>query len=132
MRDFNYQLSRQRITVEHAFGALKGRFRSLQRLGAHRNEEDNWRVIESLLILHNMCLYYGDRPEQFDGLQESQKDKSDTMHLDIGNPDDTSVNMGETTHLPEHESDVWLKEEGHKMRNQMLDELFSAEDYMYI
>jgi hypothetical protein len=27
---------------------------------------------------------------------------------------------------------VWLKEEGHKMRNQMLDELFSAEDYMYI
>ncbi|KAJ7888199.1 hypothetical protein B0H13DRAFT_1582675, partial [Mycena leptocephala] len=30
MKDFNFKLSKQRITVEHAFGCLKLRCRSLQ------------------------------------------------------------------------------------------------------
>ena len=63
MRAFNKRLSGIRIEVEHAFGMLKGRFRSLKEMGPHADIQEMYKAIEVLLILHNMCIDYGDKPE---------------------------------------------------------------------
>lgn len=62
-REFNRKISRVRIVVEWAFGRLKWRFPALTRLGAAHKIEDIYRVIEALMILHNMCFNHGDAPE---------------------------------------------------------------------
>jgi hypothetical protein len=59
MRAFNKRLSGVRIGVEHAFGMLKGRFRSLKEMGPHADIQEMYKAIEVLLILHNMCIEYG-------------------------------------------------------------------------
>jgi hypothetical protein len=46
--------------VEHAFGRVKGRFRALQCLPG-RDIAEMKRIIESLFILQNILLEYGDR-----------------------------------------------------------------------
>jgi len=138
MKDFNYNLSKQRITVEHAFGALKGRFRALRHLGAHRDEQDNWQVIEALLILHNMCLFYSDHPETFAQLPKFHESPSslaamaevDLTEEILNNPPVSMVDG--PTNLPQYETDTWLKEQGQVVRRRLLDELFPVEDYMYI
>jgi hypothetical protein len=40
-RKFNYFLSRARVSIEYCFGALKGKFPSLDKLRIHLNEEEN-------------------------------------------------------------------------------------------
>ncbi|KAF7304138.1 DDE Tnp4 domain-containing protein [Mycena indigotica] len=65
MKNFNYLLSTQRITVEHAFGCLKLRFRSMQMMGGHKQVQNVWRAIEAMMIMHNMCLIHDDHPNRF-------------------------------------------------------------------
>ena len=63
MRAFNKCLSGVWIGVEHAFGMLKGRFQLLKEMGPHVDIQEMYKAIEVLLILHNMCIGYGDKPE---------------------------------------------------------------------
>ena len=58
-RRFNYNLSRARIVVEHAFGRLKGRWRCLiKRLDQQLDNVTN--VVAACVVLHNICASMGD------------------------------------------------------------------------
>ena len=58
-KTFNYRLSRARVTVEHAYGRLKGRWRCLlKRLDV--NVSDVPRLVAACCTLHNICEIHGD------------------------------------------------------------------------
>ena len=58
-RRFNYRQSRARMTVENAFGRLKGRWRCLlKRMDCHLSNVPN--IVASCVVLHNMCKMFGD------------------------------------------------------------------------
>ncbi|KAE9399054.1 hypothetical protein BT96DRAFT_821071, partial [Gymnopus androsaceus JB14] len=129
MKDFNYKLSNQRITVEHAFGCLKLRFRSLQYMGLHENVQDVWRAIDAMMIFHNMCLYYKDHPDTLeDYTGELNDDGTGDWDADIL-PEVTQDDVGGPADIPHHETPNWLKREGYKLRNTLLDTVCPIENY---
>ncbi|XP_064461765.1 putative nuclease HARBI1 [Ornithodoros turicata] len=62
-RRYNVHLSRARVTIERAFGLLKGRFRRLFRVETRRPD-----IIVTIIIVacifHNACLMWGDTFEE--------------------------------------------------------------------
>jgi len=108
MRAFNKQLSGVRITVEHAFGRLKGRFRALKEMGPHDDIQEMYKVIEALLILHNFCIDFGDKPE--DIWDFDPKDDFDGAEEDLD--PDLQDEIEEFEEIPGHETDAWLKKQG--------------------
>ena len=56
---FNYRESRARMTVEKAFGRLKGRWRCLLKR-MDFSPENVATVVATCTVLHNMCEMYGD------------------------------------------------------------------------
>jgi hypothetical protein len=126
MRKFNRRLSSVRISVEHAFGVLKGRFLSLRVMGPHDDVQEIYRVIEALMILHNICIEHNDHPEDiydyvlcFDPEPEDGADPDEEDSHNFGCEDIT----GEAQ-IPGHETDNWLKIQGYRKRKALLDELF--------
>ncbi|KAJ7194554.1 hypothetical protein GGX14DRAFT_377911, partial [Mycena pura] len=129
MKDFNYMLSKQHISVEHAFGCLKLCFRSLQMMGAHANVDDVWRAIDALLIMHNMCLWYGDHPQSFeeysdklgdDRIREVQDEDHDTI---------LSLSSMGAANIPRHETATWLKQQGIQFQKELLDIVCPLNNY---
>ena len=62
-RRFNYNLSRARIVVEHAFGRLKGRWRCLMKRLDHQLDHVT-NVIAACVVLHNICELLGDECQE--------------------------------------------------------------------
>ncbi|VEN35996.1 unnamed protein product [Callosobruchus maculatus] len=74
-REFNYRHSATRIKIENAFGALKGRFRRLQRF----ENENIMFIVKSTVaaaVLHNICIDFQD-----DEL-ETHTDSDNSVDLD--------------------------------------------------
>lgn len=65
-RRWNRRLSKLRIFVEHAFGRLKGRFPLLRDLPG-RDVGVMCRLIEALMITHNILEELGDDPRTISG-----------------------------------------------------------------
>lgn len=69
-RQFNFELSRQRIRIEHAIGMLKGRWQSLRELRILIKDERSaaranlW--IQACIVLHNYLVDIGD--DSFGGM----------------------------------------------------------------
>jgi hypothetical protein len=126
MRKFNQRLSSVRISAEHAFGVLKGRFLSLRVMGPHDNVQEIYRVIEALMILHNICIEHNDQPEDIYDyvlcLDAEQDDTIDPDEEDSGNFGCEDI-TGEAR-IPGHETDSWLKIQGYRKRMILLNELF--------
>lgn len=126
MRDFNRTLSKVRITSEHTFGRLKGRFPSLKDMGPHDNLEDLYDVIEALMVLHNICIDWGDRPEEiwsFDP-KDPPRDGEEMPEEVDGDTATIYENIPEGSSIPHYETDAWLKEEGYRKRWAIFTELF--------
>jgi hypothetical protein len=121
MRAFNKRLSGVRIGVEHAFGMLKGRFQSLKEMGPHADIQEMYKAIEVLLILHNMCIEYGDKPEDIWGY-DPKDDFDDEEVEDIENGDGMIFDGGEG--IPAIETDAWLKRQGRAKRMIIFNDLF--------
>lgn len=123
MRAFNRRISSVRISVEHAFGQLKGRFLSLRVMGPHDNIQEIYRVMEALIILHNFCIEHNDRPEDiFDYvliLTSEEQDEGDDGDGDFGCED-----IRGDANIPAHETEAWIKAEGYRRRLELLDLLF--------
>jgi hypothetical protein len=122
MREFNKRLSSVRITSEHAFGLLKGRFPSMKEMGRHEDIQDAFKAIEAMMIIHNICIDWNDRPDRiwdFDPTDHWSDIGRGDVDADIG----LEVIDGEA-HVPEHETNAWLKEMGRQKRIIILNELF--------
>ena len=125
MRQFNKRLSSVRIISEHAYGRLKGRFRGLRGLGPHYNIRDCYRAIEALLILHNICIDLGDRPELIPWFNPKDDDEDEDEEEEL-DPDEAPLPPLGEANIPLHETDQWLKEQGYAKRLALLDYLFPA------
>lgn len=110
MRQFNIRLSSERIRVEHAFGKLKGCFPSLKEMGCHKKIQEMYKVIEALLILHNMCIDYGDVPEHIFDFDPT--DNTILVEVAAGDIHFGLVDVTEEADIPWYETDQWIKEEG--------------------
>ena len=90
-RNFNYRLSRARVTVEHAYGRLKGRWRCLlKRLDV--NVCDVPELVAACCVLHNVCEIHG---EHFDeDWMEGVQDDSITVN---STPTTTHADSGQNT-----------------------------------
>ena len=77
---FNYRLSKARITVEHAFGRLKGRWRCLlKRMDYHLDNVPS--VVAACVVLYNICESLGDR------CQDNWVVADDLNRRELGNED---------------------------------------------
>lgn len=126
MKHFNQTLSSVRIASEHAFGILKGQFLSLKEMGRHRNVQGIYKVIEALMVLHNICLIWNDEPTyQWYYYQLGPDDEDGDDLVDPDAQVDPAM-FGDTTntHIPQHETDDWLKDMGRRKRRLMLDAMF--------
>ena len=77
-RNFNYQLSKTRVIVEHAFGRLKGRWRCLRKKLSVAIE-DIPEVVGACCVLHNLCQAHG---EAFDEHWLDSDDADADMQID--------------------------------------------------
>ncbi|KAG8914687.1 hypothetical protein FRC01_003964, partial [Tulasnella sp. 417] len=117
-------LSSQRIEVEHAFGDLKGRFQALKCMGGTDNLPLMFRAIESLLILHNICIEYGDKVADLpdfcvddlypEGASDDDEDGENEEAL-------AWVGLANSTRNMPGESDEALKRRGKALRLTILD-----------
>jgi hypothetical protein len=126
-RKFNQRLSSIRITVEHAFGALKGRFPSLKDLPPEQNIQDSYRLMQALFTLQNLCIDLGDHPEQiplFDPHDPDRDDSEEGAPLDVDDLDFDGVIPDGQVELPAHETDEWLREAGRRRRLLIMNDLF--------
>ena len=57
---FNYRLSRARMTIECAYGQLKGRWRHLMKKSEGGLYETKTATL-ACMVLHNLCIEYGDK-----------------------------------------------------------------------
>lgn len=124
MRQFNKRLSSIRIASEHAFGRLKGRFPSLKEMGSHKNIEDMYKAIEAMMILHNICIDWGDHPEDiwdFDA-SDNWADDEEIEEVDADVPGCQDIEGD--VEVPVHETDGWLLLAGREKRLELLNELF--------
>jgi hypothetical protein len=123
MRGFNKRLSSIHIASEHAFGMLKGRFPSLKEMGEHKDIQDMYKAIEAMMVLHNICIDWGDQPEQIWGYDPidhwGDEDERDPVDDDVGCED-----IDGDPQVPAHETEQWLREIGRQKRQIVLDELF--------
>ncbi|QRW13271.1 DDE superfamily endonuclease [Ceratobasidium sp. AG-Ba] len=71
MKKWNKAFASQRIVVEHTFGRLKKRFGYLRGIPG-RHMGTIYRVIESLVILHNILLDFGDLAEDLGPAEAAQ------------------------------------------------------------
>lgn len=74
-RTFNYFLSSRRVTIEHVFGLIKGRFRRLLHFTEHHNVSFVVNLIICACILHNICI---DQNDEFDDTIMDADDDEDT------------------------------------------------------
>lgn len=77
--NFNTKLSSTRVTIERAFGILKGRFRKLKYMYLH-NTEMIPLLILACCILHNICIDNED--ENFDNFEEPVEIDNNNINLD--------------------------------------------------
>lgn len=77
-RNFNYQLSRLRVTIEIAFGLLKGRFRRLKYMETKRLDLISLLVV-SACILHNFCILNGDCLNEIMAYEEVNEEEFDDI-----------------------------------------------------
>ena len=87
---WNYVQSSTRMAVERAFGMLKGRWQILlKRIDVHlKNVPD---LVATCLILHNMCLVFGDTFWK----QEWMREATDDVHNGLAIPNVPGASMRE-------------------------------------
>ena len=70
---WNFVQSSTRMCVERAFGMLKGRWRILlKRIDVHLKNVPE--LVSTCLVLHNMCIIFGDEFWKTEWMQEAQED----------------------------------------------------------
>ncbi|KAF8836147.1 hypothetical protein BDN67DRAFT_911697, partial [Paxillus ammoniavirescens] len=127
-RKFNNRLSSIRIAVEHTFGLLKGRFPALKDLPPEIDIQNTYRLVHALMVMHNICIDLEDHPEDIPEIIFG--DDSRTLPKDAEGDEDADLsNYGAPVidgpiDIPAWESDEWLRREGQKRREQILNDIY--------
>ncbi|CAE6534513.1 unnamed protein product [Rhizoctonia solani] len=116
-RHFNKRLSRGRNLVEMTFGRLKARFSSLYCMGVVYNMDDLYRCVEALMVLHNICIDYGDSAER---LEPGLLGPVDFAEFPGHRSEEEDEEGGGRE---ENETDVQLLNAGRQLRDTYLDRL---------
>ncbi|KAF8830096.1 hypothetical protein HHX47_DHR2000723 [Lentinula edodes] len=96
--------------------------RLLSEMGHHADVQEMCKVIEALLILHNICIDFGDALESI--FDFNPKDDFPLQDL-------TTVNLGYIAVdgdavIPPYETDQWIREAGRRKRELIFNDLFPA------
>jgi hypothetical protein len=84
-----------------------------------------YKVIEALLILHNMCIELKDKPEDIWGFFDTDDDDDDDDDdKEVEDPDHDNVANEMLEVIPDRETDGWLKKQGRRKRMIILNDLF--------
>ena len=95
-RNFNFRLSKARITVEHAFGRLKGRWRCLlKHMDYHIDSVP--RVVAACVVLHNICETLGDRCQDDWVVQDDSNSTENERGSGTDNQEGTAIGTGTPT-----------------------------------
>ena len=101
MRAFNKCVSHIWIVSEHAFGLFKARFPSLREMGPHKKIQDMYKAIKAMMIIHNICIDWVNKPEDIWDINNTDSWSDDEEEGD----DDTDGNG-----IIEGEAEVQLHE----------------------
>ena len=94
--NFKFRLSKARITVEHAFGRLKGRWRCLlKRIDYHIDNVPH--VVAACVVLHNICETLGDRCQDNWVVQDDSHSTEIERGLRTDNQEGTATGTGTPT-----------------------------------
>ncbi|KAF8068081.1 hypothetical protein FPV67DRAFT_1171427 [Lyophyllum atratum] len=103
-------------------------------MGRHNDVQEIYKVIHALMVIHNICIDYGDVPMEL--LDEGLEDGRGIAVDDEGNIDPDELGYGGITVTPEdmyrvpvYETDEWQKEAGKVKRDRYLNQLFPVENY---
>lgn len=116
--------------IEHAFGLLKNRFPCLKAMGRHNDMKDVHRVVQALMVIHNLCIDWEDAPtdpraETFEGADgEGNNGQEEDEDVDCTGDNGLERTENGDIRIPPYESDEWQKEEGRKMCIEIMDRLF--------
>ncbi|CAL9685020.1 unnamed protein product [Knipowitschia caucasica] len=91
---FNYRLSRARMTVERAFGRLKGRWRCLMTRNDGQLENMN-DVVAACCVLHNFCEDNSECCEDL-GFEDNEPSENPRPHVDVAIPQLTTTATANT------------------------------------
>ncbi len=118
-RRFNLHLSRARVTVERAFGLLKGRWRCLRCLRC--DLMNSGRYIACCMVLHNLCIDRQDvcADEFFDSIEEEERRARDEPDVD-----EDAIHPADVMDLPAA-GYVLRSTDGSEMRSRLVRDLLS-------
>ena len=98
---------------------------SLKTMGQHGNMQEVYKAIESMIIIHNMCIDFNDHPQSIEGFTADN----------AGFPIEPSMNESflqeveeADINIPIYETDQWLKKEGYRKRMELLKYLFGNDE----
>ena len=88
--------------------------------------EELYKAIEVLLVLHNICLDWRDRPEDIPDFdpRELHDNGDDEADVDL---DEDPIIPADNANIPQHETAEWIKQQGYAKRKLLLDYLFPPE-----
>lgn len=129
MRKFNKLISSVRARVEQAYGLLKGRFPSLKLLGTPADMQDAYRTVEALAVIHNFCIDNQDHATSIPGFDGFDQDVYEAVIAAREGNGGQAADDGDVE-IPGHETNVWLREEGFAMREEIFEELFPEDEEM--
>lgn len=95
----------------------------MKEMGPHADIQEMYKAIEALLILHNMCIDYGDKPD--DDWEIDLDEERSVEHEE--DPDAMIIENGEN--IPARETNAWLKRQGCAKRMIIFNDLFPEANY---
>jgi len=127
---FNNRLSSIRVFIEHAFGLLKNRFLSLKDFGRHQKIQEVYRVIQALMVIHNLCIDWKDGEPLLEQGEGTDGSSDSDIDVDVTGYGGIVVPAEDQDRVPTYETDNWHRDEGSLKRLAMLDELFPLTDFL--
>lgn len=95
-------------------------------MGPHTDIQEMYKAIEALLILHNMCIDYGDKPD--DDWEIDTTDVSDEEGSVEHDEDPNAMIVENGQSIPAWETDAWLKRQGCAKQMIIFNDLFPGAD----
>jgi len=92
-------------------------------MGCHDDIQDMYRAIEAMMIIHNICIDWNDKPEDIWDFDAEDRWLDGEDEDEDANVVGSEVVDGDVE-VPLHETDNWLLEQGRQKGLILMNELF--------